>query len=65
MISNDPAYITIREAAPRLRMSEEALQTFCRRHATKRGKHVVCDIAPGVEAVKIGRLWRVRFPVAA
>jgi len=56
-------YLPIREAATRLSMSEEALQTFCRRRAKKRGKDVVAELPDGIVAVKFGHLWRVRFPV--
>lgn len=57
--------MTIRDAAARLAMSEEALQTFCRRRARRRGRDIVAELPDGILAVKFGRHWRVRFPAAA
>lgn len=48
-------YLPIRDAAHRLSMSEEALQTFCRRRARKRGKDTVAELPDGIVALKFER----------
>jgi hypothetical protein len=54
-------YLTIRDTARRLSMTEEAPQTFCRRRARRRGRDIVAKLPDGIEALKFGRVWRVRF----
>lgn len=56
-----PRYFTVAEAATILSMSPEALQTRCRREARRSGRDVVALLGDGITAVKIGKLWRIRF----
>jgi len=55
-------YFTLREAAAVLSMTEEALQTRCRRKARRIGRDIIAHLGDGVTAVKFGKLWRIRFP---
>lgn len=54
-------YFTLRQAAALLTMTEEALQTRCRREARRVGRDTVARLGDGVTAVKFGKLWRIRF----
>jgi hypothetical protein len=66
MISEVPTdYIPIEEAAVRLALTPIALRARCRRAARREGRSVVAHLGAGVVAYKLGRSWRVRFPLAA
>jgi hypothetical protein len=56
-------YETIEAAALRLSTSPLALRARCRRCATKEGKHIVAHLGAEIVAYKLGRTWRVRFPI--
>jgi hypothetical protein len=52
---------TVEEAARRLATTRDALVKRCARNARRVGKDVVAHLAPGVDGIKLGRWWRVRF----
>ena len=51
-------YLRIEEAAEQLGLTPKALRARCLR-ATKGGRRA--ELAPGIEAVKLGRSWRIVF----
>jgi hypothetical protein len=55
-------YYSIRDAAPRLGLTEQALRARCTRGAVREGREVRAHLGDGVIAVKFGRVWRIRFP---
>lgn len=54
-------YYTIEEAAGVLAVTPLALRKRCMREARRVGRDTMAQIGDGIVAVKIGRLWRVRF----
>ena len=54
----------IETAARILQMEPDSLRARCRRSALKVGDSVVAKLGGGITAFKLGRSWRVRFPVA-
>ena len=66
MSTNDPqpVYEPIDRAAAKLAITADALRARCRRGALRRGTRVVADLGGGIEAIKFGATWRVRFPDA-
>ena len=58
---SSPRLHTVDEAAPLLALTPDALRALCRRNARLVGKRVVADLASGITALKLGRLWRVQF----
>jgi len=63
--ARDGAYLTVKEAAPLLGCSPEALQVRCRRTARREGRDVVARLFDGIVAIKWGRSWRIKFPASA
>lgn len=59
-----PTYEPIERAAAKLAITADALRARCRRGALRRGTSVVADLGGGIEAIKFGATWRVRFPEA-
>lgn len=58
----EPRYFTIEAAAAVLSLNPHALRARCRRRARREGRSVVAHLGGGIQAVKLGVTWRVRFP---
>ena len=54
---------TINAAAAKLSLDAEALRARCRRAARRDGDAIVASLGGGIVAIKLGRSWRVRFPM--
>jgi hypothetical protein len=65
MLDTPSDYIPIERAAARLALTPVALRARCRRAARREGRNVVAHLGAGVVAYKLGRSWRVRFPLVA
>lgn len=55
---------SLEDAARRLDLQPNALRARCRRNAREVGDSIVAKLGAGITAFKLGRSWRVRFPVA-
>jgi hypothetical protein len=55
-------YFSPEDACVRLGVSPEALRARIRRCQRREGRDVVARLGGGIVAVKLGALWRVRFP---
>ena len=58
----EPRYFTIEAAAAVLSLNPHALRARCRRRARREGRSVVAHLGGGIQAIKLGVTWRVRFP---
>jgi hypothetical protein len=58
----EPRYFTIEAAAAVLSLNPHALRARCRRRARREGRSVVAHLGGGIEAIKLGVTWRIRFP---
>ncbi len=56
-------YFTIRDAAPRLGMTPDALRRSCERIAVNTPTGLRADLGGGIVAIKFGkRKWLIKFP---
>ncbi|NVL83995.1 hypothetical protein, partial [Escherichia coli] len=60
-VTTPQIYFTLAEAAVRLGTTKGALKKYLARHQRREGRDTVCSLGDGVRAVKVRRIWRIRF----
>lgn len=56
-------YFSVEQAAVRLGVTPVALRARIRRCQRREGRDVVARLGGAIIAIKLGALWRIRFPV--